>query len=374
MKIAFIDVTTTVSFGGIQTAVWQLAIALSDLGHEVHVYGGEGTLQPELMGRPVQVHRFAFTPRERVLDIGSRFQRLVERWSFARQAKAHFIAQQFDWAVLTKPFDFFWPRLMPAGQPTRFAFMSGGTDFFRGDRWLAKRVDAWLACSHFNAWQLQHHYKCFPQVMYNGVMVEHFAPVDAQGLRQQLGYQPQDVVFGFAGRLVGWKGLKVAIAALAEPELQGLPVKLLLIGDGEAKAALQAQAQQLGVAERVQFYGRVEHHRLPEFYSACDAGVFPSIGDEAFGITIAEAMSCALPVVASHVGGIPEVVGNEGHCGLLFTPGHSAALASMMAALARDAALRERLGQQARQRIIQHYSWQASAQRLLAALQGAQHD
>ena len=76
-----------------------------------------------------------------------------------------------------------------------------------------------------------------------------------------------------------------------------------------------------GVAEQVIFHQPVEHAMLPEFYAACDAGVFPSIGDEAFGITIAEAMACGKPVIASYIGGIPEVVGNEQSAGLLVTPG-----------------------------------------------------
>ncbi|MBI3575302.1 MAG: glycosyltransferase family 4 protein, partial [Gammaproteobacteria bacterium] len=98
------------------------------------------------------------------------------------------------------------------------------------------------------------------------------------------------------------------------------------------------------------------------------AGVFPSIGDEAFGITIAEAMSCGKPVIASHIGGIPEVVGGEESCGLLVPPGDVTALAQAMRRLADDAALRARLGDGARTRIERLYTWDMSAQRLLRAL------
>lgn len=370
MKIAFVDVTTTVFFGGIQTAVWELARSLHDLGHEVTVYGGEGAVRPDLGGRSIAIRTFPFTPRERVLDLGSRFRRIVERWSFARAALPALAEAGHDWVILTKPFDFFWPWRMPKGSPTRFCFMSGGTDFFRGDRMLARRLDAWVACSHFNAWQVAHHYKSFPRVIFNGVDVAAFAPRPRdEAARARLGFAPSDTVFAFAGRMVGWKGLAVAIRALAEPPLAQRPARLLLIGDGDARPGLQQLAARLGVAERVHFHAAVPHRTLPELYALADAGVFPSIGDEAFGITIAEAMACGLPVIASHIGGIPEVVGNEGGCGILAPPGDARAWAEAMAGLTDAPQRRSDLGQAAAARIRSLYTWEQSARRLLAALE-----
>lgn len=374
MRIAFVDVTVTVSYGGIQTAVWELARALHDEGHQVDVFGGEGAIRPELDGRNIGVKVFSFMPREKVLDLGSRFRRIMERWTFARRAKQTLIDGKYDWVVLTKPFDFFWPRLMPAGHPTRFVFMSGGTDFFRGDKVLAKRIDAWVACSHFNAWQIQHHYKRFPDVMFNGVDVVRFSPSAdlseerRQALRQSWGVADTDVLFAFAGRLVGWKGLSVALEAMVAPPVASLPVKLLIVGTGSDLPRLRAKAEQLGLAERVIFHEPVSHQRLPEIYRASDGGIFPSIGDEAFGITVAEAMACGLPVIASYIGGIPEVVGNEGSCGFLVPPGKPLQLAQAMRQLALDPALRTSLGQAARNRIVERFTWRDAARRLLTAL------
>lgn len=373
MRIAFIDVTMTVSYGGIQTAVWQLACALTDMGHEVHVFGGEGDIRPELNGRVVHIHQFPFTPREKVLDLGSRFRRIWERGSFARHASAFVKSAGFDWIVITKPFDFFWTRILQESQ-TRIAFMSGGTDFYRGDRYLSRGISAWLACSHFNAWQIQHRYKRFPAVMYNGVDVALFSPQAKEKctqMRTELGISDSTFVFGFAGRLVGWKGLSVAIQALADPVLRQKDVRLLLIGKGEDAPRLRGLAQKLQLENKIIFHPPVAHHLLPEFYSACNAGIFPSIGDEAFGITIAEAMSCELPVIASHIGGIPEVVGNEGTCGLLATPGDVVGFARAMANLVDNPDLCSRLGQSARQRIVTLYTWQYAAQRLLKQLNPA---
>ena len=368
-RLALIDVTVTVSYGGVQTAVWELARALSDLGHEVTVFGGDGPVRPDLGGRPVRIETFPFTPREKVIDLGTRFRRIVERWTFARHARHAVAKGGYDWAILTKPFDFFWPGMMPAGARTKFAFMSGGTDFFLGDRRLAKRIDAWLACSYFNAWQIKSRYRRQPVVIYNGVDVDRFAPrSDAAETRASLGVAPDETLFAFAGRLVGWKGVAVAVRALADPALDATRSRLLVIGEGDALPELRALAVDLGVADRVIFQPPVPHAELPRYYAAADAGVFPSIGDEAFGITIAEAMSCGKPVAASHIGGIPEVVGNEETCGLLVPPGDVAALAKAMAILATNPGRRARMGHAARERIERLYTWKHSAARVAVAL------
>jgi glycosyltransferase involved in cell wall biosynthesis len=374
LRIAFIDVTATVSYGGLQTAVWRLAQQLSAMGHEVTVFGGEGPIGPPAGCEKVAVRTFPFVPRERFPDLGSRFQRIGERLSFARQARRAVAAGDYDWIVLDKPFDFFWPRLLPRGRRTRFVFMSGGTDFFPGDRRLAQGIDVWCACSHFNAWQIHARYKRWPTVIYYGVDTDRFTPsARDERLRKALGVTPETVLFAFAGRLVGWKGMAVAVRALAEPMLAGLPIKLLVIGDGPERAALERLARTLGVSERLILHPPVPHDRLPAYYASAEAGVFPSIGDEAFGITIAEAMSSGLPVIASHIGGIPEVVGNEASCGLLVPPADPAALAAAMRYMAIDSVRRTNLGQAARARIEKLFTWKHAAERLLAALETSRH-
>jgi glycosyltransferase involved in cell wall biosynthesis len=346
-----------------------LARALCDLGHEITVYSGDSPIQRDLGGSDIRIRTFPFTDREKVPNLGSRFRKIVERWSFSRQALPEVASANHDWVILTKPFDFFWPWRMPENSLTRFAFMSGGTDFYWGDRFLARRIDAWLACSHFNAWQIQHRYKRFPQVMYNGVDLSRFVPrARDMERRRELGFGDADIVFAYAGRLVGWKGLSVAIRALAEPALRDQSARLLIIGQGDELPRLQGLARSLGAANRIVFHPPVSHDALPALYALSDAGIFPSIGDEAFGITIAEAMACGLPVLASYVGGIPEVVGNEGRCGLLVAPGHVKDWAEQMARLILHPAERAALGQAARERVAAHFSWTHAARRLLDGL------
>lgn len=368
-KIAFIDVTATVSYGGIQTAIWELARALTEMGHEITIVSGEGGVRPEPGGSPITVMRFPYRPRQSFPNFGTRFRKLAERVSLALNARAAVASQQFDWVILTKPYDFIWPWLSRKESGTHFAFMSGGTDFFRGDKYLSRKIAAWVACSHFNAWQIKSRYNRFPKVMYNGVDTELFRPaqVDVEG-RHRLHATLQDTVFAFAGRLVGWKGMEVAIRAMADPILRNTPAKLLIIGDGPHAPQLKRLSAELNISERIIFYGPIPHRELPSLYANIDVGVFPSIADEAFGITIAEAMSCGKPVIASYIGGIPEVVGNENSAGLLVPPGDPQALAQAMYTLAADSTLRKTMGSAAHTRITELYTWKQAAARLLNAL------
>jgi glycosyltransferase involved in cell wall biosynthesis len=372
MRIGFVDVTATVSYGGVQTAVWQLARALAARGHEVAVYGGDGTLRPLGENARVAVRTFPFVARERVLDLGTRFTRIVERWSFARHARREVARADHDWLIVTKPFDFIWPRLLPRASRTRVCFMSGGTDFFAGDRRLAPRIDAMTACSHFNAWQIAARYKRHPAVIYNGVDTARFNPAArSDAVRRSLSPDPDAVLLAFAGRLVGWKGLGVAIDAIAHPALAALPLRLALVGDGPERTKLDERVRRRDAQARVVFHPPVAHDEVPAIYASADIALFPSIGDEAFGIAIAEAMSCGCAVIASHVGGIPEVVGNEGHAGRLVAPGRVDDWVAAIATLVRDASARQALGAAARARIESNFTWDHAAARLLRELESA---
>lgn len=367
-KIAFVDVTATVSYGGVQTAVWELAHELARRGHEITIIGGQGTprisLDPEI---PVQT--YPFLARHRLPRLGTRIRKLIERVSFLFAARAAVFAQQFDWLILTKPYDFLWAWSAPRRGTTRFAFMSGGTDFLWMDRFFSRRIDAWLACSHFNAWQIAARYRCFPTVIFNGVDTENFAPrASVAPLRSAWNLATDAIVCAYAGRLVGWKGLEYVVRALADPLLRERNIYFVVAGDGPAQASLQHLARTLHIDNRIRWLGVLPHAQLADFYAAIDIGVFPSIGDEAFGITIAEAMSCGKPVVASYIGGIPEVIGNEEHCGYLVPPADAAALAKRISQLADQASLRITMGDAARARIASQFTWRMSANRVEAAL------
>ena len=155
-------------------------------------------------------------------------------------------------------------------------------------------------------------------------------------------HHPGRLRIGQIGALVDHhKGQRVLLGALRlAPELADCPV--LLIGSGKDEAALHGEAADL---PQVVFTGFVEN--VADHLAALDVFVFPS-REEGLGSTLIDAMAQGLPIVASRVGGIPELIAHE-RTGLLVPPGDPAALAAALARLAGDSALRARLGTAARE-------------------------
>jgi glycosyltransferase involved in cell wall biosynthesis len=128
--------------------------------------------------------------------------------------------------------------------------------------------------------------------------------------------------------------------------------RFVLAGDGSERAALEQQAAALGVAGQVTFAGQVPNSALRQMLSAeWRVFVLPSL-EEPLGVVIVEAMAAGLPIVATRAGGVLDLVRDE-ETALLVPPGDSAALAAAQIRLARDPALRERLGAAARRAYLQ---------------------
>jgi glycosyltransferase involved in cell wall biosynthesis len=143
--------------------------------------------------------------------------------------------------------------------------------------------------------------------------------------------------FVFVGRLTEQKGLAVLFAAL-----QGVPAaRLLLVGDGPERAALVRLAETLGIAGRVTFAGPLRRDDVLRYLAGARAAVLPSLWEN-LPHSAVESLSVGTPVVASAVGGVPEIVHDDEN-GLLVAPGDSAALAAALRQLLQDDALHARL-------------------------------
>jgi glycosyltransferase involved in cell wall biosynthesis len=169
---------------------------------------------------------------------------------------------------------------------------------------------------------------------------------------------------GYAGGLLPEKGVDLLLRACAG--LQG-EWRLHLAGGGGEEAALRRLARDLGVAERVHFAGRLSSTQMPDFYGQLDALALPSrttpAWKEQFGRVLIEAMACAVPVVGSDSGEIPHVIGDAG---LLFPKDDVDALCAQLQRLADDAALRARLGEMGRQRVLERYTMARIAEETVA--------
>jgi len=131
-----------------------------------------------------------------------------------------------------------------------------------------------------------------------------------------------------------------------------LPVEALLVGDGPERPKLEALARELGVEDVCTFLGARPNVEMPGLLASAEVAVFPSLM-EATSVAALEAMSCEVPVAASHVGGLPEIV--DEHVGTLFEPANPEDLARSLVALLRRPDLRE-LGAHARARVVSSWS------------------
>jgi glycosyltransferase involved in cell wall biosynthesis len=248
---------------------------------------------------------------------------------------------------------------------TKLILGSHGTDFFAGDRFFARGVDASVSCSEYNSQLIAGRYGIKPNVIYNGIDPKVFRPLPLPDnrLENKFSLSKGDKVIIYVGRLIGLKGLKVLLSAIASfTDRSGM--KLLIVGDGEERPSLQALGARLGISPQVLFAGFVPHAELPRYYSLAHIAVFPTLAEEAFGISICEAMACGVPVVATRVGGIPELV-RDGHTGLLTQPGNERELAEKIINLLANEDLRGQMGRQAMQVVQECFTWEKVADRLL---------
>ena len=364
MKIALYELLVTVSYGGIQTTYWETAGRLARMGHEVHLYGGEGTIRREIPDG-VKILTFPYTDRERFPDLGSRFRKFAERLTFGRNALATLLRNRYDVIYIRKPYEFPISLYVRRKTGAKVVYRSGGTEFYPGYGFLASRLDALLACSRYNAGQIRAYCGLEPEVLHNGVDTERFVPLPrSSGVIRRLGLSDGDVVVMSVGRLVGWKGFQYGIRAVSR--LDDRRVKYVIVGDGEFRRELEREAGELGMGDRVVFTGVVAAGEMPDYYSVADVVLFPTIGDDdAFPNTLCEAMACGKPVVGTRKGGIPEGI-EEGKTGLVVEARDPGTIAAALDDILRDPERRESMGRRARERAVEQFSWDVIVKRLEA--------
>jgi glycosyltransferase involved in cell wall biosynthesis len=167
------------------------------------------------------------------------------------------------------------------------------------------------------------------------------------------------LVVGAASRLGSEKGFHYLLRAVALLRDRGTVVDVVLAGDGEERARLERMTHDLRLRDRVRFLGAVPHDKVPAVVRQLDIFVMPSTW-EGFGVSAIEASAMELPVVASNIHGIPDVVIHE-QTGILVPPAEPEAIARAVERLAADPALRRRMGAAGRAFVEKEYRWQDNA-------------
>jgi glycosyltransferase involved in cell wall biosynthesis len=189
---------------------------------------------------------------------------------------------------------------------------------------------------------------------------ERFSPTGPVDLAASRLRRPDSRVVLFCGRLSRLKGCEHLVEAARD-----IDAEVFVLGDGPEREELERRA---GVNDRVHFVGYVREPLLQQFYRRADIQVVPSVTDEAFGLVCAEAMASGTPVVATAVGGIPEIV-VDGDCGLLVEPGSAAAIAGAVNHLLDRPVLRRRMGRRARRLVEERFTWDVIAGTFTRALE-----
>ena len=142
-----------------------------------------------------------------------------------------------------------------------------------------------------------------------GVNLDLFRPIDKERARRRLNLNGEGVLL-FVGRIVPIKGLDRLLMAMSYLEWER-PIKLLVIGGDEQnhtpRKNLRNLTKELGISDRVMFFGFVDHEELPWFYSAADVCVIPSF-HESFGLVALESLACGTPVIATKVGAMESII------------------------------------------------------------------
>ncbi|GEM_PF-3155504 len=243
---------------------------------------------------------------------------------------------------------------------------------FTATPWLAS-FDGIVVSSDYQRRQLAARGIPRVSVIPNGVDLDAYPPAPAdstrRNARRELGLPVDRTLLLYYGHLTPWKGVRVLVDALPRALAENPDADLVIARTryGRDERAIRDRLRQLGLLDRVRFLGVCD---VPLLLQAVDCGVVPAtaaVGTACHPNVVLEYHSAGVPIVASHVGSIPEAVLAD-ETGLLATPGDPQDLGDKLARLLSDEPLRRRMGQAARRHAEAQFDWRDIARRYEAAL------
>lgn len=200
-------------------------------------------------------------------------------------------------------------------------------------------------------------------VLYNGVDPSRFYPVPQPQARRELGYAEEDRIILFVGNVQASKGCMELVQAFAKLRQRVPRLKLVFVGAGPQHKALASQCSTLGMAGDVTFAGRLAHDQIVRWFGAADVFCLPSHAEGVPNVVL-EAMACGTPVVATRVGGIPEVL--PAYAGVMVPPKNVDALDEALFTALHSTWDRPRIAGHART-----FDWDTNVSRLRSLIEDA---
>jgi glycosyltransferase involved in cell wall biosynthesis len=361
----------SIAIGGVEEHVRQIATGFAERGLEVVLVCPESeeisSLADACTAVGVHVERLTLSLQMGASGTFTRLSRLVRLLRAAKIDVLHLHLIGYTggrWAVLAGklaavPALICTVHLAPSGPESRRVQLER--------RIINLLVDRFIAVSRFTQQlQVRHLHQSARKtvVIPNAVELKRYRDLPAESrdaVRRKQGIPSDAAVIGCVARLSEGKGLNYLVDAMPDIVERVPHAHALLVGDGPLRADLERHATERGVRDRVHFAGY--HQDIPAWLAAMDVFVLPSLS-EALPLSILEAMAAGLPVVATAVGGIPEVV-EDGVNGRLIPVKDARALATAVVDVLSNPALAEQLGLAGRTR-AKLYSDTVLMERLLA--------
>ncbi|PYP52973.1 MAG: hypothetical protein DMD45_02440 [Gemmatimonadetes bacterium] len=362
----------------------ELLKRLRTAGHEVEVLSSSYRGAPDQVVSGIPVHRFRYFPRRwerltheeaapdrlrrgflyRVMAVCFVAAGMVAAWRLCRRQRYDVI--HVHWPFPLALFGWAAQRARPAALVTTFygvelRWVKTAMPFLRGFlKWAARRSDRVVAISSYTADEVRE----LAPVPIEVIPYTTSLPPPARRADQRAAGAPFTVLF--VGRLVERKGVSHLVDAVSLL-LPRVDVRLVIVGDGPERARIEARIREKRLDGRVAVRGRVSEAELQDAYAAADAFVLPAVVDrrgdtEGLGVVLLEAMNQRVPVIASAIGGITDIV-EDGVSGLLVPPADAATLAGALERLARAPALSVSLGDAGYRRLQERFSWEAITRR-----------
>jgi len=339
--------------GGMKGHLLALAAGLQKSGYDIEVAcPGYSSLAQEIRALGLVVHYINLVgPLSPVLD----YRCVIQLYQILRQgeydihgAKAGFVGRiaavfaRCQRTVLTVH-NFIIYDEVPLAKKVLFKY---------GDKLLSRVTTEIITVSEALRVDLIDNFQINPEQItpvYNGIDTARYSEQrDSAGFKTEWGIGQAKNVIGTLARMAPQKGLQYLLDAVALIKkrglLRGVEIACVIAGDGPLREELVKQAQALGIEDEVVFPGFVQD--VPGFLACLDVFVIPSVA-EGLSITTIEAMAAGLPVVASRVGGLPELV-TEGVTGYLVEPRNSSALAQAILQMIGEPEEARKMGQQGR--------------------------
>lgn len=226
---------------------------------------------------------------------------------------------------------------------------------------MLERANKIIAVSHFTKRELLEYYKVPERkirVIHNGVDVNKFKPAqDKRKVKEELGFNPDDLTILSVGRLYARKGLFTLIESMPAVVERFKNAKFIISGKGQSDEMrkLNAHAEKIGVKDNLIFTGYYPDKKLPKLYQAADAFAFSTFYEH-HPFAVLEALSTGLPVVTTSVGGIPETI-ESGKNGFLVEPFNPKQFADRILYLLEHPAEASEMGLLARETILERFDW-----------------